>query len=130
MKLSLLSTLVVTIPMGVNAWVLQSDRQFRTTSHRFMSDADVETTDNPCWQDVYGDADDDCGMSTVYSATFVAEKWIKSMPCGHDVDEDCIPEDLKAPGTRDEAGIDHVDVMNFLDLKRAKPIHAEQERKP
>jgi len=44
--------------------------------------------------------------------------------------EDCIPEDLKAPGTRDEAGIDHVDVMNFLDLKRAKPIHAEQEKKP
>ena len=86
MKLLLLSTLIVAIPMGVNAWVLQSDRQFRTTSHRFMSDPDVETTDNPCWQDVYGDADDDCGMSTVYSSTFVAEKWIKSMPCGHDVD--------------------------------------------
>lgn len=55
---------------------------------------------------------------------FHSNHFIKSLQ------EDCIPEDLKAPGTRDEAGIDHVDVMNFLDLKRAKPIHAEQEKKP
>ena len=51
-----------------------------------MSDQELETTENPCWQDVYGDGDDDCGMSTVYSSSFVAEKWIKSMPCGHDLD--------------------------------------------
>ena len=56
--------------------------------------------------------------------SFHSNHFIKSLQ------EDCIPEDLKAPGTRDEAGIDHVDVMNFLDLKRAKPIHAEQEKKP
>eukprot|EP00563_Minutocellus_polymorphus_P001108 CAMPEP_0181041364 /NCGR_PEP_ID=MMETSP1070-20121207/11556_1 /TAXON_ID=265543 /ORGANISM="Minutocellus polymorphus, Strain NH13" /LENGTH=132 /DNA_ID=CAMNT_0023119463 /DNA_START=100 /DNA_END=498 /DNA_ORIENTATION=- len=120
--------LLAAIPIGVNAFHARTSRPLSPTG-RFMSKQELETTENPCWQEVYGDGDDDCGMSTVYSSTFVAEKWIKSMPCGHDLDEDCIPEDLKAPGTRDEAGIDHVDVMNFLDLKRAKPIHAEQEKK-
>jgi len=34
---------------------------------------------NPCWQDIY---DDDCSMSNIYAASFVASKWIKSLPCG------------------------------------------------
>ena len=50
---------------------------------------------NPCWQDNY-DSDDDC-LSTIYSAAFVAEDWIKSMPCGKDAD--CLPEKLSHPGT-------------------------------
>jgi len=33
---------------------------------------------NPCWQDFY---DDDCSMSAIYAASFVAKDWIKSMPC-------------------------------------------------
>ena len=66
-----------------------------------MSDPELDTTENPCWQDVYGDADDDCGMSTVYSSTFVAEKWIKSMPCGHDVDVSFIVLNDVLEGTRD-----------------------------
>ena len=89
MKVSFVSSsflLLAAIPMGVNAF--HAMRTFRPASPTgiFMSDQEVETTENPCWQDVYGDADDDCGMSTVYSSSFVAEKWIKSMPCGHDVD--------------------------------------------
>jgi hypothetical protein len=40
---------------------------------------EMENGDNPCWQDLY---DDDCSMESVYSASFVAAKWIKSMPCG------------------------------------------------
>jgi hypothetical protein len=40
--------------------------------------ADEMMSENPCWQDIY---DDDCSMSSVYSAHFVAGKWIKSMPC-------------------------------------------------
>lgn len=47
------------------------------------------------WQDNY-DSEDDC-LSTVYSAAFVAEDWIKSMPCGKDAD--CLPEELSHPGT-------------------------------
>ena len=40
---------------------------------------EMQSGDNPCWQDLY---DDDCSMESVYSASFVASKWIKSMPCG------------------------------------------------
>ena len=40
--------------------------------------------------------------------------------------QDCdMPEDLKAPETRPEAGIDHVDVMDMLGLKRAKPVDSK-----
>lgn len=87
MKVSFVSSsflLLAAIPMGVNAF--HAVRTPASPTGIFMSDQEVETTENPCWQDVYGDADDDCGMSTVYSSSFVAEKWIKSMPCGHDVD--------------------------------------------
>lgn len=74
------------LPIGVNAFHVRISRAISPTG-LFMSEGkELETTDNPCWQDVYGDGDDDCGMSTVYSSTFVAEKWIKSMPCGHDLD--------------------------------------------
>lgn len=38
----------------------------------------MENGDNPCWQDLY---DDDCSMTSVYAASFVASKWIKGMPC-------------------------------------------------
>lgn len=37
---------------------------------------------HPCWQNLL---DDDCSMSTVYSASFVAGKWLKSMPCGEGI---------------------------------------------
>ena len=50
---------------------------------------------HPGFQDCY-DSDDDC-LSTTYSAAFVAEEWIKSMPCGKDAD--CLPEELSHPGT-------------------------------
>jgi hypothetical protein len=33
---------------------------------------------NPCWEDFY---DDDCAMSNVAAAAFVAGQWIKSLPC-------------------------------------------------
>lgn len=35
-----------------------------------------------------------------------------------------MPDDLTAPETRPEAGIDHVDVMDLLGLKRAKPVNS------
>jgi hypothetical protein len=40
---------------------------------------EMQAGDNPCWQDLY---DDDCSMTSVFSASFVASTWIKSMPCG------------------------------------------------
>ena len=78
--------LLAAIPIGVNAFHVRISRAISPTGLFMSQGKELETTENPCWQDVYGDGDDDCGMSTVYSSTFVAEKWIKSMPCGHDLD--------------------------------------------
>ena len=38
----------------------------------------TKVRENPCWQDIY---DDDCPMSLIYSASFVAMDWIKDLPC-------------------------------------------------
>jgi hypothetical protein len=42
--------------------------------------------------------------------------------------QDCdMPEGLKAPETRPEAGVDQVDVMNFLGLKRAESLSVSSD---
>lgn len=115
----------------------------------------TQEQENPCWQDFY---DDDCSMTNAYSASFVASKWIKGMPCAAGVEvgfdirllnrvvaprlnwvthlsrqilflnfccwkQDCdYPEDLNMPGPRHNAG-DQVDVMAFLNLKRAEGVN-------
>lgn len=97
---------------------------------------------NPCWQDLY---DDDCSMDAVYQASFVASQWLKSMPCAaglevsisfiHSISlikfhcayclfslQDCdMPEEWTLPGNRQE-DFDSVDVMKYLNLKRAIPL--------
>jgi hypothetical protein len=52
----------------------------RTASPLYMSDspAVTEFSRDPCWEDIY---DDDCVMSSVAAASFVAGEWIKRMPC-------------------------------------------------
>jgi hypothetical protein len=101
-----------------------------------------ELVDNPCWQDIY---DDDCSMSNIYSANFIAGNWIKSMPCGAGIEvrigdlfllwfyarpylyvtiffflQDCnMPVELQVPAARHDFGIEKTDVMAFLGLKRA-----------
>jgi hypothetical protein len=43
--------------------------------------------------------------------------------------QDCdMPEDLTLPETRPEAGVDHVDVMEFLGLHRAEGINNDKNR--
>jgi hypothetical protein len=63
-----------------SAWTTPAIVRPMSTMH-FMASmpGEMENGDNPCWQDLY---DDDCSMESVYSASFVAAKWIKSMPCG------------------------------------------------
>jgi hypothetical protein len=39
-------------------------------------------TEDPCWQNFL---DDDCQMSNIYSSSFIAADWIKSMPCGEGI---------------------------------------------
>lgn len=60
------------------AWVPTSNIHIRNASPSQLSSSPDPA--NPCWQDNY-DSEDDC-LSTTYSAAFVAEDWIKSMPCG------------------------------------------------
>jgi len=97
----------------------------------------------------------------VYSAAFVAEEWIKSMPCGKDAD--CLPEKLSRPGTmggsvsdsnssigpvcRDNVnendsfvsrlsglfaitlkGVEKVDVMEYLNIRKAAPVAEKNEK--
>ena len=106
---------------------------------------EMQSGDNPCWQDLY---DDDCSMDSIYAASFVASKWIKSMPCGAGIEvrqsamlrsellffpdetliifvvrffKDCdMPEALRTPHTK-ENGVAAVDVMAFLGLERRVP---------
>ncbi|EEC43241.1 predicted protein [Phaeodactylum tricornutum CCAP 1055/1] len=80
---------------------------------------------NPCWEDLY---DDDCVMSNAAAANFVASKWIKGLPCGQGLEDCDMPEDLTLPETRPEAGVDHVDVMEFLGLHRAEGINNDKNR--
>lgn len=39
-----------------------------------------------------------------------------------------MPEDLKLPGNRKEAGVEEVDVLQFLNLKRAGGVHSTGEQ--
>jgi len=76
-------------------------------------------SDNPCWEDIY---DTDCAMENIFAARFKASEWIKSMPCAEGIEDCDMPEELKLPGTHQDAGIDHVNVKEFLHLKRAAPV--------
>lgn len=38
-----------------------------------------------------------------------------------------MPEGLSSPDARPEAGVDHVDVMDFLGLKRAESLSAKKD---
>mmetsp|Transcript_21014 Transcript_21014/g.37696 ORF Transcript_21014/g.37696 Transcript_21014/m.37696 type:complete len:133 (-) Transcript_21014:307-705(-) len=115
---------ILALSSGTSAWTSPA-----TTLHRSSS---VTTTllskpdaNNPCWQDNY-DSEDDC-MSTVYSSAFVAEEWIKSMPCGKDAD--CLPEKLSRPGTMGGSGVEKVDVMEYLNIRKAAPVAEKIEKK-
>eukprot|EP00956_Cyclotella_meneghiniana_P022441 scaffold42474_cov73-Cyclotella_meneghiniana.AAC.5 len=107
------------------AWVSTSNNiHTRTTLY---SSPDSK---NPKWQDCYDGEDDDC-LSTTYSAAFVAEEWIKSLPCGKDAD--CLPENLSHPGVMSDAGVEKVDVMEYLNIKRAVSVSngsGKEEMKP
>jgi len=129
-SLSLLTVLLFTIGATVvDAWITNpplNPCQYRI-SPSCLAAADKESStagdidDSQCtWQDIWNY---DCAMSTVYSASFVAQDWIKSMPCAVGLSDDCeTPEELKLPGPSVGSGVEEVDVMGFLNLKRAAPL--------
>ena len=97
---------LLAVPKRASAWTQTGTIQQQSRARIFPSIL-LSTPDaaNPCWQDNY-DSEDDC-LSTIYSAAFVAEEWIKSMPCGKDAD--CLPENLSHPGTMGDS-------VSFYDL--------------
>ncbi|KAL3757396.1 hypothetical protein ACHAWU_006349 [Discostella pseudostelligera] len=109
---------ILAVLRSASAWTPTAINQ-RSRTGMFPSSL-LSTPDaaNPCWQDNY-DSEDDC-LSTIYSAAFVAEEWIKSMPCGKDAD--CLPENLSHPGTMGDSGVEKVDVMEFLNIRKAVPV--------
>jgi len=81
-----------------------------------------DDVDSPCWQDIWNY---DCAMSNIYSAHFVASDWINSMPCASGLADCDTPEELRLPGNAAGSGVENVDVMEFLKLKRAVPLMKE-----
>lgn len=98
--------------------MLPSNYRVPTTSLSAKEGAKA-TANNPCWQDIY---DEDCSMDNAYAASFVASEWLKKMPCGEGIEDCDMPENLKVPGNRQEGGVEDVDVMDFLNLKRAPSV--------
>ena len=91
MKLTPTQLLALSLPLHCNAWTAPQSLKPFITTRRIENiklsqssvpsppgGADLEEDENPCWQDIWNY---DCAMSTIYSASFVARDWIKSMPC-------------------------------------------------
>eukprot|EP00555_Chaetoceros_dichaeta_P002738 CAMPEP_0198250174 /NCGR_PEP_ID=MMETSP1447-20131203/1465_1 /TAXON_ID=420782 /ORGANISM="Chaetoceros dichaeta, Strain CCMP1751" /LENGTH=135 /DNA_ID=CAMNT_0043934975 /DNA_START=69 /DNA_END=476 /DNA_ORIENTATION=+ len=131
---SLLITLLFAIGViTIDAWVTSSPQsrqkfascQRSTILHAAGADDNDKGGDQCTWQDIWNY---DCAMSNVYSATFVAQDWIKSMPCAVGLADDCeTPDELKLPGPSVGSGVGEVDVMGFLNLKRAASLKKSDE---
>mmetsp|Transcript_434 Transcript_434/g.1220 ORF Transcript_434/g.1220 Transcript_434/m.1220 type:complete len:142 (-) Transcript_434:72-497(-) len=129
MKLTQTITIAfLTVPSVCFAWISNTAPNVHHRSRvLFMSDEQLSDlpgtglieSDNPCWEDIY---DTDCAMENIFAARFKASEWIKSMPCAEGIEDCDMPEELKLPGTHQDAGIDHVNVKEFLHLKRAAPV--------
>jgi len=117
----------------IDAWITTSpqfrqkiaNRQTSTILNATGGDGADDNEAQCTWQDIWNY---DCAMSTVYSASFVAQDWIKSMPCAVGLAEDCeTPDELKLPGPSVGSGVGEVDVMGFLNLKRAAPLKKNED---
>jgi hypothetical protein len=76
------SLIAFVLPLTSQAWTSLPSRSLIAPPHKTrcsLSSQSAETdTDNPCWQDIWNY---DCAMSNIYSASFIAQDWIQSMPC-------------------------------------------------
>jgi hypothetical protein len=79
----LLFTLVVVPVYGWLPGTASYHQGHRTnTMTRWAADTKGVPDGNPCWEELY---DDDCVMENAAAASFIAAKWIKSMPCGEGI---------------------------------------------
>lgn len=120
---------ILALTGSASAWTTAPSPSTVPGLHRASPATALHSTpdpEDPAWQDCYNSEDDDC-LSATYSAAFVAEDWIKSMPCGKDAD--CLPEELSHPGTMGDSGVEKVDVMEYLNLRKAAPVSDKGENK-
>jgi len=87
MKAFFLSSLSLLLLAPSQAWIQQRHHHSTAAASPLRSSGkgggEAVQTDDPCWQNML---DDDCSMGDVYSSSFVAAKWIKSMPCGEGIE--------------------------------------------
>lgn len=83
--MKLFTFILLSTPVLAFSWVTSSPRQRTAFVPRTRLDVaadfrnqDGETTDKPCWQDIWSY---DCAMSNAYSAAFIPADWIKKLPC-------------------------------------------------
>lgn len=63
------SSFLMINPLSIPTTALHADSQMDVDDNHF----------HPCsWQEIW---DDDCDMSSIFAASFIAKDWIKSMPC-------------------------------------------------
>jgi len=100
------SSFLMINPLSIPTTALHADSQMDVDDNHF----------NPCsWQEIW---DDDCDMSSIFAASFIAKDWIKSMPCAAGIEDCDMPQELNAPRCREEGGVENIDVMSLLGIKR------------
>mmetsp|Transcript_15937 Transcript_15937/g.30065 ORF Transcript_15937/g.30065 Transcript_15937/m.30065 type:complete len:130 (-) Transcript_15937:421-810(-) len=113
------------LAVTIDAWVspVVSTSSHSRTVHLSTRTATARDTDidNLSWQDIWNY---DCAMSNIYSAAFVAADWVKSLPCASGLVDCDTPEELMMPGPSG-SGVENVDVMSYLNIKRAKPLQTK-----
>ncbi|GMH75168.1 hypothetical protein TrST_g4300 [Triparma strigata] len=113
MKLAILSS-ILTCTTG---FVLVPRPAFHMPLHATPDEAAkeiIDATSSSSWQDIW---EYDGAMSNSYASHFVVGNWLKAMPCGAGLKDEC-PQELTNPGVVPA----DVDVMGFLGVKRAEPI--------
>mmetsp|Transcript_16401 Transcript_16401/g.20041 ORF Transcript_16401/g.20041 Transcript_16401/m.20041 type:complete len:118 (+) Transcript_16401:136-489(+) len=114
-----LSICVIFCPVLSLAWIPNSRSFVSRRTPLQVSNSDTE--DQPCWQDIWSY---DCAMSKAYSASFVPADWIRKLPCALGLADCNTPDELKRPSVSG-SGVEDVDVMSFLNIKRANPVQKE-----
>ena len=96
-----------------------SSSSSKARSSRKQEMEDFEEVDVPIWQDLWRNENT---MSTIMSASFIPMKWIQSLPCAMGIADCDMPEKSKLPATAKGAGMDQIDALKFLNIKRVKSI--------
>mmetsp|Transcript_6756 Transcript_6756/g.13098 ORF Transcript_6756/g.13098 Transcript_6756/m.13098 type:complete len:135 (+) Transcript_6756:81-485(+) len=93
---------------------LHSSNSDDPTPHSSAQEIMDATEHATAWQEIW---EYDAAMSNTYAGYFKVGNWLKAMPCGAALDQDC-PNELLTPGKV----APQVDVMGFLGLKRQEGV--------